>query len=228
MNPNEAEAAALHDARYSGELGGTDLGRILALSDGIFAFAMTLMVIYLVPPLSLDTFGHDVNGPLQAYVIGFMVLGVWWSSHHRIFMHIKRWDRYLMWTNLVLLMTIAVQPFFINVWIKYLYTTTAGVAYSACEAVTSLLFAAVWLQASWGHRLVHPELSAAAIRGTTERVALTPVVFGVAIIVAFLQPAWTMYVFIAIFPLQFFFRKVRDPARLKPPASLPGTPRAGE
>lgn len=227
--PEEAEAAALKAARYSGELGGTDLGRILALSDGIFAFAMTLLVIYVVPPQDLAHLSSD-RAALLAYGIGFMVLGIWWAAHHRIFLHIRRWDRYLLWTNLVLLMTIAVQPFFINFWITFQDQaapgpTYAGAAYAGCELVTATLFALVWFEASYRKRLIHPELADSVIRGTNERVLIAPFVFLAAIGIAFVAPQYTVVFFIVLAPVQLLIGRVR---RGPDPPSLPRAPGSGE
>lgn len=224
MDRKEAEAQALRDARYAGELGGVDLARILALSDGIFAFAMTLLVIYVVPPTNLADLGKDYNA-LNAFVIGFLVLGVWWTSHHRIFLHIQRWDRYLIWTNLVLLMSIAVQPFFIDVWIQFPSTTVAGVAYAACEAFTAGLFALVWIQASWKRRLLAPDLSEATIHGTMQRVLVSPLVFLGAMVVAFFAPKFTIDLFALLLPAQLFVGRVSRHRVADDPPALPG---AGE
>ena len=223
MDRTEAEAQARREARYAGELGGTDMGRILALSDGIFAFSMTLLVIYVVPPTDLKFLGDDVKA-LNAFVIGFLVLGIWWSAHHRIFAHIARWDRYLIWTNLAFLLTVAVQPFFLNLWIHFPETTVAGAAYAGCETVTAGLFALLWLQASHQRRLVRADLSEAVIRGTTQRLIVAPIIFLGAMAVAFFAPAYAIDLFVLLLPAQLFVGRVAH-HRPRSGAQLPG---AGE
>ncbi len=207
-----AEAEEVREARYAGELGGTDLSRLLGLSDGIFAFAMTLLVIYLVPPSTIGRLGQDLP-LLETYVIGFLVLAVWWSSHHRLFLHIHRWDRGLLWTNLALLMTIAVQPFFIDLWITFPNTTEAGVAYTMLELVTGSLMALVWLHAARARRLLAPGLPETIVAGTTQRVLLAPLVFLVALGVAFVAPRYTVDLFVLLLPAQLIVGRIRRPRR---------------
>ncbi|HEV8050361.1 MAG TPA: TMEM175 family protein, partial [Thermoplasmata archaeon] len=89
---------------------GRDMGRILALSDGVFAFAMTLLVLGLVLPIG--TSGGAVAAYFQTqpfktalytYVLTFFVIGMWWQGHHLVFGYIQRYDRELIRLNSVFL-----------------------------------------------------------------------------------------------------------------------------
>lgn len=91
------------------------IGRILALSDGVFAIAITLLVIQIALPA---TAGADLPSALLrlwprylAYVLSFLVIARFWFSHHLAFRLITRYDGILVWLNLVLLMFVAFLPF---------------------------------------------------------------------------------------------------------------------
>ncbi|MEZ5075489.1 MAG: TMEM175 family protein [Solirubrobacterales bacterium] len=111
-----------------------ELDRIRAFSDGVFAVAITLLVLNIEVP---DVAAGDLAGALddlipdvQAYFIAFAVIGLFWFGHHR------SWSRYrgttagLVWANLLLLSLIALMPF-----------TTALMGRYDDEAISVVLYA---------------------------------------------------------------------------------------
>jgi uncharacterized membrane protein len=116
---------AAHPYRLAGE----DFGRILALSDGVFAFAMTLLVISLIVPGASGSnvttpgnsaaLGHDLLNDWQAifgFVFGFVMIGVWWVTHNRTFQYIARYDSALVWINIMILIQVSLMPFVVGVY----------------------------------------------------------------------------------------------------------------
>lgn len=94
------------------------LERLLFFSDGVFAIAITLLSIELHPP-------HDWNGTaadlwnrgwpaFAAYALSFLVIGIFWTSHRRIFNHIQAFSHGVFLWNLLLLGLIALMPFMTN------------------------------------------------------------------------------------------------------------------
>jgi uncharacterized membrane protein len=86
--------------------------RILALVDGIFAVAMTLLVLDLKLPEGV-TLNNDlevwrqllaVAGRFWTYVLSFIVLGMYWVGHHALFHSVHRVNRTLLWLNLLFLL----------------------------------------------------------------------------------------------------------------------------
>lgn len=70
--------------------GEVDLGRLLALSDGVFAIAMTLLVLDIRVPDEVhgDDFLRamaDLRPAIAGYLISYLVIGVLWLTHHRLF-----------------------------------------------------------------------------------------------------------------------------------------------
>lgn len=93
--------------------------RIEALADGIFAVAMTLLVLDIKMPESV-TYGSDLEvwqrlvileHAVASYAISFIMLSVYWIEHHLQFHFIERTDRGLLWINLYLLLCICLVPF---------------------------------------------------------------------------------------------------------------------
>jgi TMEM175 potassium channel family protein len=109
---------AREDARSARELAERlhDPARILALADGVFAIIITLLVLEIhVPEL---TKGHTLNEALAeirpsltAFVISFVLAGMYWVGHRDLFALIRRTDRGLVWLNILSLPPLCVLPF---------------------------------------------------------------------------------------------------------------------
>lgn len=89
------------------------LERVIALSDGIFAVAITLLVLSISVP-DLGNSQTDANlqdhllGAIPSiigFVISFAVVGIFWLSHHRLFQVVREYDRPTLYANLLFLMT---------------------------------------------------------------------------------------------------------------------------
>jgi len=102
---------------------GLGKGRVEALSDGIFATVMTVLVLSLSVPIVANSGGStqlnaDVASSVQAlvpdivgYVLSFLILAVMWVSHHNVFHYLKKIDRPLIWLNVLFLLSIGFVPF---------------------------------------------------------------------------------------------------------------------
>jgi uncharacterized membrane protein len=93
----------------------TDLGRIMAFTDGVMAVAITLLVLNLdvpdVPEAELDTALVDLLPSLAAYVLAFALVGRFWIVHHTLFERLRAFDGTLMALNLLYLAAIVLMPF---------------------------------------------------------------------------------------------------------------------
>jgi uncharacterized membrane protein len=153
---------------------GTD--RITAFSDGVFAIAITLLVLNLkVPDLPQDAPAADLLAALaedlpnvQAYVVTFLVVGLFWMTHHRTFSFIRRYDGLLVWLNLLLLLCICVLPYPTAMLGRFSGAVPVMI-YAANLSLVSLLQLTIWWYATRQHRLVDPDLSLMLIRLGTLR-----------------------------------------------------------
>ena len=83
------------------------VARLEAFSDGVFAIAITLLVLGIeVPDVSVEDGDKMLNeainalsGNIQGYFIGFAVIGLFWVNHHQFFGDVERHDRRLLWTT---------------------------------------------------------------------------------------------------------------------------------
>jgi uncharacterized membrane protein len=92
-----------------------ELDRVGAFSDGVFAIAITLLVLNLevpdVPGRDLGAAIGDLSDDFVAYAIGFAVMGLFWFEHHKLFSRLGRATGRLVVINTALLASIALMPF---------------------------------------------------------------------------------------------------------------------
>ncbi len=97
--------------------------RLILFSDAVFAIAITLLVIELhLPDLSensnhglLEAMVHTIPHFIS-FVISFMIIGIYWIAHHRMFYYLTDYDSRTLWLNLLLLFFIAMMPFSSNIY----------------------------------------------------------------------------------------------------------------
>jgi uncharacterized membrane protein len=138
--------------------------RVEAFSDGVFAIAITLLVLTVAQPRTYRNLAHELGTQwpsLAAYIVSFAVIGIMWINHHSVFMHLEQVDRGLLYINLLLLMTIAFLPYPTGVLGQALAkgegTRTAAVVYGVVMAVNAYAWGGLWLYASWHRRLLRSD-----------------------------------------------------------------------
>jgi uncharacterized membrane protein len=149
-------------------------GRVEAVSDGVFAIAITLLVLTIAQPQDFNHLARELANrwpALAAYVVSFAVIGIMWFNHHSMFAHIARIDRAFFFLNLLLLMTVAFLPYPTGVLGEALRRgegmRTAAVVYSATMVVNAFAWSALWLYASTGRRLLAPTFPESDRRAAT-------------------------------------------------------------
>jgi len=183
-----------------GDLPGVD--RLLALSDGVVAIAITLLVLQLNVP-SPDTLTHPDSASglarqlgkgsdqLVSYVISFYVIAQFWLVHHRVFRRITGQQEGLAWWNFAFLFTITIMPFTSDLLGKFAANPLAIDIFAA-----NLLLATVATQLTmvYGRRkdLVAPE-TAQETRAAQYRVAGSAFVIAVSIVLAWVNPDAAKY-----------------------------------
>ena len=123
----------------------TEFNRIVAFSDGVFAIAITLLVLSLTVPASGDGVWDtlwDERRELFAYAISFAVLGKLWISHHRFFAVLERFDGTLMALNLLYLAFVVMVPYTSEVLGEHGEVAGAVILYAAVLFAVSLTFSA--------------------------------------------------------------------------------------
>lgn len=153
-------------------------GRLEAFSDGVFAIAITLLVIELH---IADEGGSLVDRlwdqwPSYAgFLISFVTIGVMWINHHGIFKQIQRVDHGLLVANLGLMLTVTFLPFPTKILGDAFGDgsaddrRTAIVFYSLVMVVNAFMFLSLWLWASRRNRLIDPRTPVATVASRTRR-----------------------------------------------------------
>lgn len=179
--------------------GGTrvnESGRVEAFSDGVFAVAITLLVLGIKVPTGDDlwrllTTGSTVDS-FAAYVVSFLVVGIMWANHHQVFSYVARVDRVLLFLNLVLLLVVVALPWATDVVAEYLsrprQAPLAVALYSGFMVAHALTFSALWWWLTRTGHLFDARVDLAAARATRLRFALGglayPVLLGLAFVSA--------------------------------------------
>jgi uncharacterized membrane protein len=139
------------------------LERIIFFSDAVFAIAITLLALDIrLPVVDGSLTDTGLSQTLLAiwprylgYVIGFLTIGVLWMNHHQKFCLIQRYDRNLMWLNLLFLMCVAFIPFPTAMISEY-GNRTATILYAIVVTLASLASFGLWEYASYRNRLIDP------------------------------------------------------------------------
>jgi uncharacterized membrane protein len=152
----------------------SQLERLLFLSDGVYAIALTLLAVELVLPESAaDLHGGALLDSLLeswprvlAFLISFTVIANFWVGHNVLFQHVRRFDGGLMWLALLQLLCVAFIPYPTSVIGQHIVDPVAQQFYFATLLLTGLVMATLWLYMNSGRRLVHPDLSQQFVRRT--------------------------------------------------------------
>jgi uncharacterized membrane protein len=193
-------------APVEAERGATsELDRLIFLSDGVFAIAMTLLAIDLALPEVASPSAADLGQRLFAlwprylsFALSFLVIAQYWRSHQRIFRYMIRLDSRFVWLNLVLLLCVAFLPFPTSVLGAYGNDSVSVSLYAGTLAATGVVVLAMWLYATTRHRLVSHELSPRQIQQITARAASAPAIFLLSIGIAQVDPSAAKYSWLLI------------------------------
>jgi len=173
--------------------GGLSTVRIQGLSDGVFAFAMTLLILDIkVPQIAAAMVSSQLAHLLVAlwpkilsYVTSFLILGVGWVGQHTAFHYIKRSDRILLWLNILYLMGVAFVPFSTSLLGTYPDERIAIFFFGTNLVLIAVLLYAIWTYATWHHRLVDHHLEPIVIKLLKQRIASAVVIYFVIIGISF-------------------------------------------
>ena len=103
---------------------------MILFSDAVFAIAITLLVIEIkVPEITrefasenklIESLAHMVP-KFTGFLISFMIIGLYWTVHHRMFGFVVNYNQRLLWLNLIFLLAVVLMPFSTAFWSEYIY-----------------------------------------------------------------------------------------------------------
>jgi uncharacterized membrane protein len=170
--------------------------RLEAFSDGVIAILITIMVLEFKTPE-----GHDwaalraLEPKVGAYVLSFVFLGIYWNNHHHMFHVTKHVTGAMLWANLHLLFWLSLVPF-----------GTAWMGETRLAPTPTAVYGVVLLMAGIAYYILkttiissqgaHSALKAAV--GSDTKGKISPVLYAVAIPIAFVNPWISAAIYVAV------------------------------
>jgi uncharacterized membrane protein len=190
-------------------IAGGSLERIAALSDGLFAIAMTLLVLDLKLPDPATVHGERelamglvaLAPRLVMFAMGFLTLGIFWTGQQTQLRHFSRGDRDLGWIHLAFLFAVSVMPFSTMLLAEYTHLRVALAVYWL-----NILALGATLLWSWRHAraagLMRDDVSAAVFTAVERRIVIAQALYAAGALLC----AWSTWASIAfILALQLYY-----------------------
>jgi uncharacterized membrane protein len=205
---------------YYQHIAGHSLERLAALSDGIFAVAMTLLVLDIRVPASQalhapaqvqalwqsgaftqeQALWHALQplGPnLLAYLMSFLTLGIFWVGHQTQLNHFERSNRHLTWIHLTFLLGITLMPFSTALLAAFITIRLALVVYWL-----NLLFLGVALLASWRYArragLIKKQTTPEMVAAVERRIVVAQTLYALAMVLCVVDTYVTIAVLVLL------------------------------
>jgi uncharacterized membrane protein len=179
------------------------INRVEALADGIFAIAMTLMVLELSIPVIT---GSSVNAELLrqllvllpkllVFIFSFIILGMMWVHHRFMFHYIERSDGKLAWMNIIFLMFVALIPFTASLLGEYTNAQVAVAVYGINALLSIIMCLVIWIYITGKHELADRAIDAEIVirRKIMYLVGCTLFIIGIGI--SFISPIASLYIY---------------------------------
>jgi uncharacterized membrane protein len=178
------------------------IGRLLTLSDGVFAIALTLLVLSLrvdvtTPASQLGAALRDARTELYAYGLSVLVIGAFWMGHHRLYSRVARVDPRLLWMNILYLGLVALIPYPTDLLGRYGHEADAVALYGGVIGLGALVGVAISVYAEHQRLIDGGVASAAVARGLP-----IAVVFLGSVPIAFWSPKAAQFVWLLAIPLR--------------------------
>ncbi len=178
-----------------------ETGRIETFSDGVFAIAITLLVLDIKVPhhiQSLPFYTRLIDALLQqwpaylAYLISFVTILIMWVSHHRLFNYIKRSDDTFLFLNGLLLLFVTFVPFPTALLSEYIRSEDAHIAsaiYSGTYLAVAIVFNLLWRYASSRNRLLDRKSDPCFVGAISRQYMFGPPLYLLALVLSFFSVA---------------------------------------
>lgn len=189
--------------------------RIQALTDGVYAIAMTLLV------LNLDTSEYSSGyatetlvGELKVlwpqvfhYFQSFLILAAFWMEHHQQFHFIKRADRNLFWINIVGLLFITLLPFSTELVGDHGNLLPAVLIFDVNLLMVGIVYFFHWSYATRNNRLVDKDMDPSIVKYYKYAILVIPVITLLSMSLAFINPRWSTLVLLIIPSFMLLYKR---------------------
>ena len=186
--------------------------RLLALSDGVIAVAITLLILDIRLPEGFGSFTDaqlwDALVALKprffAYLLSFVVIGGFWMNHSARFNHIVKADGALLWINVLFLLTMSLVPFTTNL-VAESGGTLATTIYAGSMVVSGLSLLWIWDHAR-RHKLIDPKTPPEEVRRISLSAMLVSAVFAISVPLSVAHSDLAKYFWLLMLPANFGLR----------------------
>jgi uncharacterized membrane protein len=183
--------------------------RLEAFSDGVFAIAITLLVLDLGVPARDELHDGGLGAALAhqwpayfAYLVSFLVIGIIWVNHHTMFSKVNLVDRPVLFANLALLLVVSVIPFPTRLLAEYLTAGSdahiAAAIYSCTMLAMGLAYSVLWIAVTRDVGLLHEHVDPAASRAALRRFGIGNIAYLATIGLSFVSAIATLSVHAAL------------------------------
>jgi uncharacterized membrane protein len=171
-----------------------------SLIDAVFAIVMTLLVLDItIPEIAQPSLQAELPRrllelwpKLYSYSLSFIVLGLFWTFHHRSFHYIKRSDNGLIWLNIFFLMFIALTPFSTSLIGEYRIEKLPLAIYASNLLLVMVMRVIIWTYATGKYRLVDRDINPRLVKSDKLRAMGICLSFMLAIGISFINAAAAM------------------------------------
>lgn len=188
--------------------------RIETLVDGIFAIAMTLLVLNIDLPQTLGTVSNpalwqymiSLFQQLGIYAFSFILLASFWRAHHLQFFYIERSDSFFIWLNVIWLMFVALVPFSTNFVSNFGNYTLPMLFFNINMLIIGIIFIFIWIYANRQNFFID-EMTQEHYEVVKKINYLLPFAAFVAVCITFVSPLWSPVSYFLILILKNTFKK---------------------
>ena len=186
--------------------------RLEAFSDGVFAIAITLLILEIKIPheSDIEKFGSlswyllNMWPSMLAYVLSFIIIGIYWANHHYLFKLFKRTDHTFNIINVLFLMSISFLPYPTAILGDFATDHEQGAFavtfYTIGIYLPALMWLIIWLYASYKGRLTDTRLKKSFIAKLTKLFILSNILYITAIVVSFFNKGAALAICILFHP----------------------------
>jgi len=199
------------------------VGRVAAFSDGVFAIAMTVLVLTIDVPNGIKTTAqlnralHEEIPAVLSYALSFAVIGRYWMAHHSYMQGVRRVTNGFLGLNLLLLGLIALVPFPTGVLGNYGNFVVPTIMYACMVGSVGLAFGFLEIY-TLKAGIARPESNANLRRGIAKSF-MGPAVFFASIPIAlFVGTAWAKYFWLVMLPVGMLIDRRHARTRDRAPA----------
>jgi uncharacterized membrane protein len=190
--------------------------RLEAFSDGVFAVAITLLILEINVPGG-DNLWHQLKEEwpsFASFFVSFWVIGIIWVNHHGVLDHLKRATRPVLYLNLLVLMTVVFIPFSTALMADHLKSgadeRAAALVYALTFFAMGVAFALLWTYIMGHRRELGVQIPDEEVRRTSIAFTIGNPIYAIAVIMAFISPAVVLAI-VALVAVYYMIVGMRSP-----------------